>query len=167
MGRSAPASIHPLLGGAWTAARLDALAALPDAVVLADRDGRLVYANPLADELLGRVRRGAGIDDYSCMHGVFTTEGRPYPSDDLPLSRAILRREYTRDVPLVIRRRDGVSVALRVSGQPLLDENGTLVGGAVIFRVADGATDNDAQATGSSARRGRRASADGDRILHQ
>ncbi|SEN04839.1 PAS domain-containing protein [Luteibacter sp. UNCMF331Sha3.1] len=136
MGRSAPASIHALLEGAWTASRLHALAGLTDGVVLADRDGHIVFANPVADALLGRVRRGAGIDDYSCMHGVFTMEGRPYPSEDLPLSRAILGCETTRDVPLNVRRPDGVCIPLLVSGQPLFDGNGVLVGGVVLFRAA-------------------------------
>lgn len=136
MGRSAPASIHALLEGAWTATRLHALAGLADGVVLADREGHIVFANPVADDLLGRVRRGAGIDDYSCMHGVFTMEGRPYPSEDLPLSRAILGCETTRDVPLKIRRLDGACIPLLVSGQPLFDSHGVLVGGVVLFRAA-------------------------------
>jgi len=136
LGRSASASIHALLEGAWAASRLHALAGLTDGVVLADRDGHIVFANPVADALLGRVRRGAGIEDYSCMHGVFTMEGRPYPSEDLPLSRAILGCETTRDVPLTIRRSDGARIPLLVSGQPLFDGNGVLVGGVVLFRAA-------------------------------
>jgi PAS domain-containing protein len=134
LGRSAPASIHALLEGAWSATRLHALAGLADGVVLADRAGNIVFANAVADDLLGRVRRGAGIDDYSCMHGIFTMEGRPYPSEDLPLSRAILGCETTHDVPLKIRRRDGVCIPLLVSGQPLFDTHGALAGGVVLFR---------------------------------
>jgi PAS domain-containing protein len=127
--------IHPLLEGPWASTSLAALAALPSAVVVADSQGRIVFANARADALLGRVRLGADIEDYSCMHGLFTMEGRPYPAWDLPLSRAVLRREMTRDVPVRVRRCDGGSSLLSVSGQPLFDEDGAHVGGVVIFEA--------------------------------
>jgi PAS domain-containing protein len=126
-------TIHPLLEGAWSVASLPALAALPSAVIVADSHGRIVFANALADVLLGRVRLGADVDDYSCMHGLFTMEGRPYPAWDLPLSRAVLRREVTRHVLLKVRRCDGDSTLISVSGQPLFDEEDEHVGGVVIF----------------------------------
>lgn len=162
LGRSAPASIHPLLDGAWSGTRLDALAALPQAVVLADREGRIVFANAAADAILGRVRRGAGIDDYSSMHGIFTLEGRPFPTTDLPLSRAILRRETTHDVVMKVRRSDGESAWISVSGQPLLDKDGALVGGVVLFeavteepRAAQPARTVLSRSSGTSLRRSR------------
>lgn len=38
----------------------------------------------------GLVCIGAGPDDCSCTHGIFSEEGRPFPSCAVPLARAVL-----------------------------------------------------------------------------
>jgi PAS domain-containing protein len=105
-----------------------------DAIVVADI-GKIVFANARANVLLGRVRIGSGVDDYSCMHGLFTEEGRPYPSSDLPLSRAILRGETVFDVRLEVRRHDGTVSLLSVDAEPLYGAGGKQIGGVAMFDV--------------------------------
>ncbi len=46
--------------------------------------GEIVHVNERAAELHGWVRLAVGPDDYSRMYSLFTEEGRPYPSADLP-----------------------------------------------------------------------------------
>src|SRR3954467_1905549 len=46
-------------------------------LIVSDIQSTLVFANTLATDILRCVRIGAGIDDYSCMHGLFKEEGRP------------------------------------------------------------------------------------------
>lgn len=104
-------------------------------VVASDRAGVIVYANACASDILGAVRVGSGVDDYSCMHGIFTEDGRPYPSRDLPLSRAVLKKETTRNIPLVVRRCDGGTHRISVSGKPLYGPDGAHIGGVVTFVI--------------------------------
>ncbi|WP_046978090.1 PAS domain-containing protein [Luteibacter rhizovicinus] len=106
-----------------------------DAIVVADIDGRIVFANARANVLLGCVRIGSGVEDYSCMHGLFTEDGRPYPSSDLPLSRAILRGETVFDVRLEVRRYDGTVSLLSVDAEPLYGAGGKQIGGVAMFDV--------------------------------
>lgn len=106
-----------------------------EGLVIADARGDLVFSNDRAVDILGIVRIGAGVDDYSALHGVFTEEGRPYPSTDLPLARAILHQKTSRDVRLLLKRPDGICRRLSVSARPLLDAGKALVGAVVVFRA--------------------------------
>ncbi|QWT21357.1 PAS domain-containing protein [Bacillus sp. NP157] len=119
--------------------RLAGPAAEGEGVVITDVTGNIVFANADAETILGFVRIGVGVEDYSSMHGVFTEDGRPYPSSDLPLARAVLSQKTTRDVRLLLRRCDGqhhlTSVTISVSGRPLYDASRRHVGAAAFFTV--------------------------------
>lgn len=103
------------------------------AVVVADTGGAIVFANARAQTLLGKVRIGAGVDDYSCMHGIFTEDGRPYPAPDLPLARAVLDRETVSGARMEVRRCDGTTSIISVDAQPLFGSGGEQIGGVAIF----------------------------------
>lgn len=103
------------------------------AAVIADNEGAIVFANDRAQTILGGVRIGAGVEDYSCMHGIFTTDGRPFPSSDLPLSRAVLHGENVLGVRLVVRRCDGTASLVSVDAKPLFDGEGDQIGGVATF----------------------------------
>ena len=105
------------------------------AVVVADNGGTIVFANDRAHTVLGNVRIGAGVDDYSCMHGIFTEDGRPYPATDLPLSRAVLDCENVFDARMEVRRCDGTSSVISVDARPIFGNNGEQIGGVAIFDV--------------------------------
>ncbi|MGY3231150.1 PAS domain-containing protein [Luteibacter sp. HA06] len=106
-------------------------------LIVSDIQGTLVFANTLATDILGHVRIGAGIDDYSCMHGLFMEDGRPYPADDLPLARAVLCRDVLRDVRLLVRRPDGQYRLLSIDAEPVFSATGKAVGAAAMFRVIE------------------------------
>jgi PAS domain-containing protein len=106
-----------------------------EGLIVCDAHGSIVFANASAEDIVGFVRIGAVPDDYSCMHGIFSEEGRPFPSCDLPLARAVLHGESVRDVRLVVRRCDGQTHLLSVDAYPLRDPSGAAVGAATTFRV--------------------------------
>jgi len=128
--------IHPALAMPWCPSTVAAVEQWPDGAIVADVDGRLVWCNPAAHALLGGVRLGAIIADYSCMHRLFTLDERPFPADDLPLARAVLHEETCHDVALKVRRADGRWTVLTVAAQPLHGTHAEPLGGIVLFRAA-------------------------------
>ena len=107
----------------------------PEGLIVCDVHGSIIFANASAEDIVGLVRIGALPDEYSCMHGIFSEEGRPFPSSDVPLARAVLRGESVRDVRLFVRRCDGQTHLLSVNAYPLRDASGATVGAATTFRV--------------------------------
>jgi PAS domain-containing protein len=110
----------------------------PEGLIVCDVHGSIVFANASAKDIVGLVRIGAVPDDYSSMHGIFSEEGRPFPSSDIPLARAVLHGESANGVRLVVRRVDGESHLLSVGAHPLRNASGSIVGAATTFRVVTG-----------------------------
>lgn len=112
------------------------LHSLPDGVTLADRAGKIVFSNEAADRILG-VGAAVGVDpdEWSAHYGVFRLDGTTaFPTEEYPLVRA-LSGEVTHDVGMLVRNPsmpDGAYIS--VSGQPLRDGAGQVVGAAVVFR---------------------------------
>jgi len=108
--------------------------ATQDGLIVANENGVLVWCNRAAHTLLGGVRLGAAISDYSALHRLFTLEGRPYPSDDLPLARAILHGESCEAVTLKVRAPDGCWTTLMAAAHPLGSRRSPK-GAIVLFRA--------------------------------
>lgn len=111
------------------------LDSLPDGIILADAGGKILFANRTAREMAGGDREGVPQSEWSRTYG-FLLPGTedPFPADQLPLTRAI-RGEEVRDVEVFVRnqgRPDGAWVS--VNGAPILDEDGSPLGGVVVFR---------------------------------
>lgn len=62
----------------------------------------------------------------------FYPDGRPYRTEDLPLTRAIVNGEITRDVEIVVRKMDRDHI-VSASSAPLYDDQGNIVAGIVAF----------------------------------
>ncbi|MDI1445904.1 STAS domain-containing protein [Polyangium sp. 6x1] len=111
-----------------------ALRSLAVGVVLCDREGKLVHFNDAAMMMLGKGASDAGPWDWFERYGLFLPDGvTPFPTGELPLARA-LRGEVTDGVEMFGRndaRPEGV--AMEVSGRPIRDEKGELVGAVVVF----------------------------------
>jgi PAS domain-containing protein len=115
---------------------LGELLTMPDqGIVATNARGTILYANETADDILGIVRLGAGVEDYSIMHGIFSEDGRPFPSTDLPLARAVLHQETCWGVRLVVRRSDGNANLLSVTAMPLYSPDGDHIGATAAFYV--------------------------------
>jgi PAS domain S-box-containing protein len=107
---------------------------LAEGVIVAGPDGRFLLFNDSAKRTLGIGLVNVDQEEWSSTYGCFYPDSiTPYPSDQLPLARAI-RGEEVRDVEIFIRNPqvpDGVWVS--VSASPLVDENDDPAGGVVVF----------------------------------
>jgi signal transduction histidine kinase/CheY-like chemotaxis protein len=89
--------------------------------------GEVVYTNRAFREVLGiepppGAARGAFVEPY----GVHHLDGRPYPEDAMPFEACIRARALVVLDDLVIHRRDGRKVNLRVFAKPIFDADGKL-----------------------------------------
>ena len=106
-----------------------------EGIVLADEHGRFLLFNPAAERLVGLGAVDSDPARWSEHYGiVYPDEKTPFPSEQLPLFRAI-RGEPTDEVEMFVRNaRLPEGVHLTVSGRPLRDETGAVRAGGVILR---------------------------------
>jgi PAS domain S-box-containing protein len=123
-------------------ARAEALAAereavlgqLAEGVIVTDPAGRIVFVNEAAARLHGVARLDVAPEDYSETYHLFTEDGRPYPPEELPLARAVLRGERVSDERWLIRRPDGTEVLAIGSARPLRAPGGAGIGAVLTLR---------------------------------
>lgn len=112
------------------------LNSISDGIIVADTDGKFLYVNPGARQIVGVDVEDGFPDDCADRHGVyFPDRETPMKVEDLPLTRAIRHGESSDEEDVFIRnknKQDGVYI--RMSGRPLLDNVGEVRGGVVIFR---------------------------------
>ena len=110
------------------------LHSLAEGVIVADATGRFVLFNETAERLLGMGRREVDVPEWSATYGCFYDDGRtPFPSEQLPLARALRGEASTADV--FIRNPslpNGVFIS--ITGTPIREEDGRPDGGVVVFR---------------------------------
>jgi len=113
----------------------DLLECIAEGVIAADCDGRFVLFNSSAQRILRLGPREVPGVEWMGASSCFLEDGvTPFPSEDLPLSKAI-RGETVRDCVLHVRNArvpDGIWIS--VNGTPLRDRSGALYGGAAVFR---------------------------------
>jgi PAS domain S-box-containing protein len=107
-------------------------------VIVADVAGEIVHVNARAAELHGWVRLAVGPDDYSRMYSLFTEAGRPYPSGDLPLTRAVRLGETSRHERWVVRRPDGSRQTIQGSAYPVCDTGGQQMASVLVHDAVEG-----------------------------
>jgi PAS domain S-box-containing protein len=106
---------------------------IPDGVIVADRDGRIVLVNEAAKGLHGVSVLGIGPEGYSETYGLFTLNGEPFPSSDLPLARAA-KGETVSDARWRIRRPDGSELVAIGNARPFYDAAGIQRGAILTLR---------------------------------
>ncbi|MFC7737530.1 PAS domain S-box protein [Roseomonas sp. GCM10028921] len=111
-----------------------ALGQLAEGVVVADRAGQIVFVNAAAARIHGVEQLGVSPEGYSDTYHLFTDDGRPYPSTELPLARAVLRGETVTEERWRIRRPDGSEVLAVGSARPVLDDEGSPSGAVLTLR---------------------------------
>jgi PAS domain S-box-containing protein len=111
------------------------LASMGDAVVVADRDERLLLFNPAAERMFGVSASGTRPKAWPPLYGLYLPDkATPFPADELPLSRSV-RGEDVNDVDVFVRHPTTPGgLWARVSGRPLRDPNGTVSGGVIVCR---------------------------------
>lgn len=115
------------------------LDSMGDALVVADQEGRFLFFNEAARKTIGQGPAPLPVEEWSRHYGLYYPDMvTPYPSDQLPLARAI-RGETCDRVELFVRpsgQAEGVfiSVTARPLRVPADGTRGELRGGVVVFR---------------------------------
>ena len=108
---------------------------LSERVVATNLEGEFLIANPSAQNMVGTAPVEGDPEEWSETYGTFYPDKVTlYPSTELPLYKA-MQGETTNDIKLVLRnpnKLEGVFVS--VSGRPLYDETGKLIGGVIAMR---------------------------------
>ena len=112
-----------------------AIKGIDDGVIVTDRDGLFLLSNPAAERILGagvkELNPSVWVANYSCFH---SDTIRPYPSDRLPLFRDVQSTKAVEEL-IYIRHSENPSGAwVKVKSEPLIDEEGNIWGGMVVFR---------------------------------
>ncbi len=108
------------------------LVSMADAVIVCDKQMKLVEVNPAAERLLGREIRTLPIDQWPARFAFLAEEGgKPLGRADWPLARAA-RGEQIHARWLLSEA--GKTSWLEGSAAPVRDDNGSILGTAMVFR---------------------------------
>ena len=109
----------------------------PSGIVIADApDVRIRLANPAAFGIRGGLHNGLtdiDVEKHAANWQLFRPDGAPYDSKDLPLSKAVLKGEISRDVEVIIRDESGEEHWVSTNAAPITDSNGNIIAGIVVF----------------------------------
>ncbi len=109
----------------------------PSGILIADApDVTIQWANPAALGIRGGspdLLTGIDVTQHSVNWLTFHTDGTPYPSEELPLSRAVLRGESTYGEEVIIRNETGEDHWVAVNASPVRNSHGAITAGIVIF----------------------------------
>jgi PAS domain S-box-containing protein len=101
------------------------LTRLPFGLTMVDSEGRVVYANPARERLLGYRNRPKVGDRLAERLPIFHADGTPLPVEDYPIRRA-LKGQMVTDLELLYDDGDGPPRWLRSSGIPIPRPDGTV-----------------------------------------
>ncbi len=108
---------------------------ISDGVVVADVDGNFRIFNPSAERIIGVGATETETDEWSDTYGLFFPDRvTPFPTDELPLVRAI-QGEIVDDLEMFVRNPNvPEGVFISVNARPLHDDEGNAKGGVAVFR---------------------------------
>ncbi len=114
--------------------RSQIIKALPEGIVVTDREGRTILSNAAAEAIVGPSK--SGLDGYGYAYmGVWRPDGTAWPPDETPLARAIHRGETVQgEQMLVLNPLTGTRVPVLASAAPVYDSQGTLIGAVTVFQ---------------------------------
>lgn len=104
-----------------------------EGIVGFDREGRVAFANPAAEQLFGRkVATLVGLSLHSLTHHS-RLNGAPYPWHDCPIYRAVSEGAVHREDGEVFWREDGTNFPVEYVATPMREE-GEIIGAVLTFR---------------------------------
>lgn len=108
---------------------------LPAAVYVCDKDGLIVRYNRKAEELWGRAPNlGDTCERYCGAHRLFRPNGDPLPHDETPMADALRTGRRHRNLEVRILQPGGSIIWALVNIDPILDEDGRVVGAINCFQ---------------------------------
>ncbi|HEY9872060.1 MAG TPA: PAS domain S-box protein, partial [Candidatus Obscuribacterales bacterium] len=106
-----------------------------DGILVADENGKFVLFNPAAEKLLGIGITDISPDEWAERYSLYLPDkSTPYPTNKLPLVRAIQGDAVDAAEIFVRRPQSPEEMWISVNARPLKDENGVLQGGVAVFR---------------------------------
>ncbi len=116
---------------------LAAIESTPAGVILADApDGAVKVVNSAALEIRGEekdVLTGVPYKHHPDYWQLYHSDGSPYQSEDLPLTRAIKEGRVTKNKELIIKNKKGENRWVLVSATPVRNNNGEIIAGFAVF----------------------------------
>ena len=111
------------------------LSNMGDAVVVADKSGNFLVFNPAAERMFGKGAMHTPPAEWSQNYGLYLPDKTtPFPHDQLPMTRSI-RGEDVDNIEMFVRHEMAPhGLWTRITGRPLRDASGELLGGVVVCR---------------------------------
>lgn len=110
------------------------LNSMGDGVVVADRKGRFLIFNPVAERILGLGATDTSPEQWTDQYGLFSPDtGAPLKPDEIPLVRAIHGESTDQHELLIKNPQIPEGITISVTGRPLKGEEGA-EGGVVVFQ---------------------------------
>ena len=108
---------------------------MSDGVMAVDTDGQYLMVNTRAQEMIAPLSEDVSIVDRPERYGLFQSDGKTlFAGDELPLTRA-LHGETTNNIEMLVSNdTHAEEIFVNINGRPLLDGQGNLKGGVVVFR---------------------------------
>ncbi|MEK7374392.1 MAG: HD domain-containing phosphohydrolase, partial [Thermodesulfobacteriota bacterium] len=108
----------------------------PAGITVADREGRIVFANKRAQEILGlSIDKITGLTYDSPEWRITDFDGNPFPMEKLPFAQVISSGNPAYGIRHAITSPDGRRVYLSINGAPIHDEKGNI--SEVVFSIDD------------------------------
>jgi PAS domain S-box-containing protein len=108
----------------------------PTAVVILDKNGRTIFANPAAEALTGMNREEIGArKPNDAAWNILDTKGDPIPTDQRPFTQILTTKKPIHDAEISILGGKGERIAMSLSGVPIFDPDGEVDG--VVFCAMD------------------------------
>ena len=106
---------------------------MPAGVIVTDANGAIILTNHMANSIMGGAVTGTAYGPRGgyTLHSI---DGLPFPPEELPLLRAIQPGEISENIETLVRRKDGVEVAILAGGGPVYDESGQVISGVMVFQ---------------------------------
>ena len=108
---------------------------IPEAVLVVESEGRLVFLNRAAKTLLGQPGEDLRLEDWPQKIGFFLDDGQTYyPGEKMPLARALEGNTVDGEEMILQQNANTNGIWIAMSTKPLEDENGKINGAIAIFR---------------------------------
>jgi PAS domain S-box-containing protein len=109
------------------------LDSMAESVIVADKDGMIIEANPAACRLFGVDSVRARVGEWAGRSGLWAADCvTPLPAEANPLVRA-LEGEDTDEAELCVKRQDGSGSSVAVTARPIRADDQTISGGLVVL----------------------------------
>jgi rsbT co-antagonist protein RsbR len=109
--------------------------ALPVGITVCDAQGQFTLFSRAVREMAGSGATDTGPEGWSDTYGVFKPDGvTPYPSLDLPISRALRGEDVTSDELIMRNPKVPEGVWISTDARPLHDESGAVSGAVSVTR---------------------------------